>query len=405
MAALAILRLPYSPPVVRAAKLKSVVMNRILLILTALLLAGPALSQVPEMKSTDAKKLLKGVGNWVLADFAEDASGRLDARDDVQKSLDGLAKKYPGPEVYRYLDAWGEALAQRAGKYPKAKAGKLASDDTPWERKLSYWVPTDYKPKDGGAPLVLWFRNSDLSEDDVAAIPAELQSAFVVAPVLVPSAEGEELLSAARMSFFIDFIWLSRQLRIDRNRVYVLADSDHAAIAAKLCALAPHAVAGLSIVGEEGELPADNLAMISMNKSDSLDEAWAWITEAPVRNPYPTEFSAELMNLQFGRVHWVHARKFDPSLEGSVATISVKADRASNTITIDAENVYQVDLYLNDQLVDLSKPITIIRNGQEIEVSTNAGFMTVLDNYRTTLFDTGTIYPAKYSGIDIPPKE
>jgi hypothetical protein len=405
MAALVTSRLPYSPPAARAAKLKPVVMNRILPLLTALLLAGPALSQVPEMKSSDAKKLLKGVGNWVLADFDEDPAEKLDARDEVQKALDGLAKKYPGPEVFRYLDAWGEALAQRAGKYPKAKGGKLASDDTPWGRTLSYWVPNNYKPKDGGAPLVLWFRNSDLSEDDIAAIPANLQADYVVAPVVVPSAEGDELLTAARLSFFIDFIWLSKQLRIDRNRVYVLADSDHAAIAAKLCALAPHAVAGLSIVGEEGDLPAENMAMVAMNKSDSLDDAWAWLTEAPVRNPYPTEFSAELMNLQFGRVHWVHARKFDPSLDGSVAKISVKADRASNTITIDAENVYQVDLYLNDQIVDLAKPIKIIRNGQEIEVSTNAGFMIVLENYRTTLFDTGTIYPAKYSGIDIPPKE
>lgn len=363
------------------------------------------MSQVPEMKSTDAKKLLKGVGNWVLADFAEDPADKLDARDEVQKALDGLAKKYPGAEVYRYLDAWGEALAQRAGKYPKAKGGKLASDETPWGRTLSYWVPKNYKPKDGGSPLVLWFRDSDLSEDDVAAIPIELQADYVIAPVMVPSAEGEELLTAARLSFFIDFIWLSKQLRIDRNRVYVLADSDHAAIAAKLCALAPHAVAGLSIVGEEGDLPAENMAMIAMNKSDSLDDAWAWVKDAPVRNPYPTEFSAELMDIQFGRVHWVHARKFDPSLEGSVAKINVKADRASNTITIDAENVYQVDLYLNDQIVDLSKPIKIVRNGQEIEVSTNAGFMIVLENYRTTLFDTGTVYPAKYSGIDIPPKE
>lgn len=405
MAVLAILRLLYSLPVARAAKLKLVVMNRLLLILTAFLLAGPVFSQVPEMKSADAKKLLKGVGNWVLADFDDDPTAKLDARDDVQKALDGLAKKYPGPDVYRYLDAWGEALAQRAGKYPKAKAGKLASDETPWQRTLSYWVPGDYKPKDGGAPLVLWFRNTDLSEDDVAAIPAEIQAAFAVAPVVVPSAEGDELLNAARMSYFIDFIWLSRQLRVDRDRVYVIADSDHAEIAAKLCALAPHAVAGLSIVGEEGDLPAGNMAMVTMNKSDSLDDAWAWLKEAPSRNPYPTEFSAELMNLQFGRVHWVHARKFDPSLEGSVATIQVKADRASNTITIDAENVYQVDLYLNDQIVDLSKPIKIVRNGQEIEVSTNAGFMILLENYRTTLFDTGTIYPAKYSGIDIPPKE
>lgn len=380
-------------------------MTRILSLLTAVLLAAPAIGQVPEMKSADAKKIGKSVGAWVNADHENDAKGRLEGRDDVQKAVDGLAKKYPGAEIYRYLDAWGNALAERGGKYPKAKAGKLAEDDTPFGSTLAYWVPGDYKPKDGGAPLVLWFRDGALDEDTLAAIPAEIQASHAVVAVQVPSAEGEELLSGVRRNFFIGLAWLSRTLRIDRNRVYVVADSAHAGIAAQLCALSPHMVAGCAVAGDPGELPEGNTALFSMNQVDSVDDAWAWLADAPARNPYPTEFDVELTERQFGRIFWVQATNFDPTLEGKPAKLSVKADRDANRIEIEAENVYQVDLYLNDQIVDLSKPITIVRNGQELEVTTTAGFMTLFQNYQVMLLDTGSIFPAKYSGIDIPAKE
>ena len=46
-----------------------------------------------------------------------------------------------------------------------------------------------------------------------------------------------------------------------------------------------------------------------------------------------------------------------------------------------------------------------MRNGQELEISTTAGFMTLFQNYQVMLLDTGAVYPAKYAGVDIPPKE
>ena len=380
-------------------------MTRLLSVLTALLLAAPAFAQVPEMRSSDAKKIAKGVGEWVQADLENDAKARLDGRDAVQKAVDGLAKKYPGPEVYRYLDAWGAALAERGGKFPKVKDGKLNVDDTPLGVSVAYWVPSDYKPKDGGAPLVLWFRDAALDEDAAAAIPAAIQASHAVVAIEVPNAEGEELLTGVRRNFFVGLLWLSRQMRIDRDRVYVLADSAHAEIAARMCSLSPHTVAGASIAGDPGELPAENLELFAMNQVDGLEDAWAWLADAPARNAYPAEFSVQLTERQFGRVFWVQANNFDPALEGKPATLSVKADRESNRIEIEAENVYQVDLFLNDQLVDLSKPITIVRNGQELEISTTAGFMTLFQNYQVMLLDTGAVYPAKYAGVDIPPKE
>ena len=81
------------------------------------------------------------------------------------------------------------------------------------------------------------------------------------------------------------------------------------------------------------------------------------------------------------------------------------ADRATNTIVIEAEHVYQVELFLNDSLVDLSKPIIVRRNGQELTLTSNPGFATLLENVKAYLWDTGCIFPSRLRGIDIPAKE
>ena len=82
-------------------------------------------------------------------------------------------------------------------------------------------------------------------------------------------------------------------------------DDAHAEIAARMCSLSPHTVAGASIAGDPGELPAENLELFAMNQVDGLEDAWAWLADAPARNAYPAEFSVQLTERQFGRVFWV----------------------------------------------------------------------------------------------------
>jgi len=377
-------------------------MTRLLLSIAVLLLAAPLGAQVPEMKASDAKKLAKGLGLWVQADIEEDPSGRLDGRDEIQKGLESLAKKYPGAEVFRYLDAWGNGLELRGGDFPRAKAGTLKSDDLPNGTTVSYWIPENYKPKKANVPLVLWFRNGDFSEDLLAGIPQAIRDDYAV--VSVNCGDGTDL-QQMRGKLFFGLIWVSQQLRIDRNRVVVVADSDLAEAAVRMCGLAPHVAAGLAMVGEVGESAPKSLSLLQVEAVDSLEGAWTAVMDFKPRNPYPTEFEVELSEQQFGRCFWVHATKFDPMVEGKPATMKVSVDRAANKIVIDAESVYTVRLYLNDQIVDLTKPIIIERNGQEVEVSVVAGFTTLLETYRAMLRDTGALFPAKLAQIDIPPAE
>jgi hypothetical protein len=58
--------------------------------------------------------------------------------------------------------------------------------------------------------------------------------------------------------------------------------------------------------------------------------------------------------------HWINVNSPIPSAE-----LKVKVDRATNTISIDAQGIEDLSLFLNDRIVDLSKPVKIVANGEE----------------------------------------
>jgi hypothetical protein len=388
-------------------------MKRILLLLTSLtLMAATTVAQeIPELKKGDSKKLAKAVGGWFNADIANDAAERLDSRDEILKVLEGFEKKKIGAtEIYSYLNDWQAALEGRGGKYPKAKPGKFAKTkkDLAGGGPIEYWVPNNYKPKNGGVPLVLFAGDGGkLSQESISGLPAEILADCVVAPVTLAGLEGEDLLSDGRNNLLYTVALLTLELRLDRNRVYLLAGGEAVEPATYLSSWLPHLTAGISTYGGEvsTEITEKNKELLKINSADDLAGAASWILTAPPRNLYRSEVNFDLSPPKFPRFYWVQVKKFDPPEDGKVATISVKADRATNTITIEAERVYQVELFLNYQLVDLNKPIKVIRNGQELTLTANPGFSTLLDGCRAYLWDTSCIFPSKLRGIDIPAKE
>jgi len=388
-------------------------MKRILLLLTSLtLLAATTVAQeIPQLKKGDSKKLAKAVGGWFNADIANDAGERLDSRDEILKVLEGFEKKKIGPaEVYTYLNDWQAALEGRGGKFPKARPGKFAKTkrNLAGGGPIEYWVPSSYKPKNGGVPLVLYAGDGgSLTQESISALPAEVLAGCVVAPVSLAGLKGESLLSEGRNNLLYTVALLTMEIRLDRNRVFLLAGGEAVENATYLSSWLPHVTAGVSIFGAKAsaEVATKNQALMNINSSDDLAAAANWILTAPPRDLYRNKVSFDLSPPKFPRFYWVQVKKFDPPEDGKVATISVEADRATNTITIEAERVYQVELFLNYQLVDLNKPIKVIRNGQELTLTANPGFSTLLDGCRAYLWDTSCIFPSKLRGIDIPAKE
>ena len=78
------------------------------------------------------------------------------------------------------------------------------------------------------------------------------------------------------------------------------------------------------------------------------------------RRAYPDHITFAPKRDNDRAAHWL-------SLSGFQATesprIDAKADRATNTVTIDSQKISDLLIYLNDELVDLDKPVKFVVNG------------------------------------------
>lgn len=94
-----------------------------------------------------------------------------------------------------------------------------------------------------------------------------------------------------------------------------------------------------------------------------------WLADK-TRADYPTSIAIRTTGLQFGRGFWIEIRKTETGLNeatGKPYTAKLEAtyDRKQNRIEITAENVYKVEILLNDTIVDMAQPFSVWVNKAE----------------------------------------
>lgn len=86
------------------------------------------------------------------------------------------------------------------------------------------------------------------------------------------------------------------------------------------------------------------------------------------RNPYPSELSFTTDQYAFSQTSWVWIENFDVEPDLNIfPALTARADRATNTIDVKAENIEIVRILVNDALVDLDKPVKININGELVK--------------------------------------
>ena len=100
------------------------------------------------------------------------------------------------------------------------------------------------------------------------------------------------------------------------------------------------------------------------------------------------------------KVHWLF-------LDGMQAAenphVEAKADKATNTITIDATKIGQVLVYLNDEIVDLEKPIKFVVNGVVHEQTVARSAPEMMRRFYGDPWDWGRVFTASVS-LDVTSK-
>jgi hypothetical protein len=89
--------------------------------------------------------------------------------------------------------------------------------------------------------------------------------------------------------------------------------------------------------------------------------------------------------------------------------MTVAVDRETNTVRLDADGITDVALFLNDDVVDLSKPVKLVLNGKSEPPKTfTRNLDTMFENEAVAIRDTGYfgwLYPVLLMRLKIPVPE
>ncbi len=89
------------------------------------------------------------------------------------------------------------------------------------------------------------------------------------------------------------------------------------------------------------------------------ENAATWMAaRAPVGEPRRIEYA--IHDGSFQRHHWITVLAYDAAAAKGIPTFVATADRATNTIRVQVSGVTRFELFLNDALADLSKPVVVV---------------------------------------------
>lgn len=382
------------------------------LLLAGALLAAPLAAQEAQLKSGDAKKIGKPIGDWIEAKIENDFEKLAEAKDALYEAVEDVNKKLKDQDVLAMIDDW-EILLDSSRDYATAgefiKKGKVESHEF-LGTDYAAWVPSKYNPKKSSYPTVLLLTDAERGPA-IEALPEELREQFlIVAPSLDGVGSTElDTMYRSQLRMLGTAVQGAMHFRVDRDRLFVIGQGEAGvAVASDLAALFPHFFAGVATVGAPVAASAGktNLELLhSAGDHADLAAALGWCLEAGERAKYPASFSFELVREWAGRAFWVQALNFDVAADGEPTNkMTVSVDRATNTITIDTTGVYSLRIFLNDKIVDLDQEVTIIRNGSTYKGTFSRTLGALTESFEGA-FDTGDIYTARLAQLDVPVEE
>lgn len=397
------------------------------LIATALMssLGGVLAAQdKPVLKSTEHDQLAKAIAGYFKA--LDEDEGQSKALEGLQKVVENFEKKKGALPTLSLVRDWERAFSIALSPTSAGKKGGSSVEFETDKVKYKYflWVPKEYAPK-SPIPLILVLPDAGKKPQetfDQSWVDSDLRSKAIVAVCSMPADAkvwGEFGTSDTPGGFSIAMRVLSnlrRNYAIDANRIYVCGMGAGVAAAGRLGAMYPHLFAG--VIGRGGDL--DNLAPGNFralptlwsggganctafaeqseklgDKTCTVDpganeaKIWAWIQEHQ-RVATPLALRLVPIHARNGRAYWIGADRFDP--EGKEKpTLEASADRTANKIVVTGAGIEQVTIAFNDLLVDLSKPVEVVLNGESKKLEIKRSLQTLLRGAYDSS-DSGRVY-------------
>jgi hypothetical protein len=407
-------------------------------LLVSLLFAGGASGQgLSTLEDDDLKSLATSLASYSAA--RESGANLVDAQIEVEAALmalspalsDGNPLQSPlvlGRAVWLSKEFSAEKRNKGKVRAETFKSGSFQNGGI----EFAYRLPRDYDPIELEYPLIL-------AIPDVGELPTEhirqnwvvksVQDGAIIVCPQMPSApaEWDQVMVKGRpggLSHVLTALRIANdRFSIDQNRVYVCGRGKGVPAAMAAGNYSPHRFAGMiGRAGDAGELSPANFSNLptfftgagaraqafleasaetngnncKVDPTGKEQDVWDWIVANP-RKPFPTTVKLVVGDPFPTRAYWLRVAPMAP-----VCKVTATIERETNTIRIDGEGVSQVTLYLNDILVDLDKPLTVICNGVKRAKPLSPRTSLMLNMLADGTSDAGSMYVAQasYAMID-----
>jgi hypothetical protein len=409
----------------------------------ALLAASAGLRAAPQgFNAQEIRDLGRAIGKYVekqgnLKDQSKLRDEMVSILEKAGKRIDRNAADPVQVALARTADL-GKALLQSSEyKNPKSTGKVVASTaDTP-DGPVNYalWLPSDYKASNGPYPLLLIAPGMASGTKESKPFDPEqfltehwtereVRAGAILVAVEMPedsatwteqrTPDGEPGGISALMFTYAD---VRNRYAVDRDRLYLVGRETGVAAVMNLASKYPQLFAG--VIGRAGDagttswqnfrnLPtffqgggaqasafAEEIKKAGYDNCNLAPEAqpaeiWTWIQEHP-RVANPSKITLVPGSPIPIKAYWVEV----PPSEGQEgAIVTAEADKATNTIKIQGTGVRSVTVFFNDEIVDLSKPIKIVLNGEEQENQIRRSLDDLLELFMRGTNDAGKLYVA-----------
>ena len=410
---------------------KRIIQTAILLALLPLTSFQAAAAQERLFKDNDLKKLGQSLADYLEA--TAEAEDIEKAQADLNDNIAKLEKKIKGRSLLSSPADFGRAywLSKDFSK-SRLKKGKVTEDA--YEHKsaaggkveYAYLVPKAYNPAKEAYPLILCI--PDEGESPANHIKEqwlldEIHDNAIVLCVSMPESRKKwtEMMIDKEFgglgNLLIGFRVAQENFSVDFDRIYVAGRGAGVPAAVAVGNYFPYRFAG--IIGRSGDLEdigpenysnlptyfagaggnatrfqeaakalgQDNVTIEPGGKEVDI---WNWIQAHP-RVAYPTELKLVPGNVA-GKPYPTRAYWLGVEASEGRADLKGRVDRSKNTIYVDGTGVSGVTLYLNDQIVDLDKPVKVICNGVETEALMQRRLSVTLEFLKKSTSDANCIF-------------
>ena len=183
----------------------------------------------------------------------------------------------------------------------------------------------------------------------------------------------------------IAFKAASERFGIDYDRVYIAGRGASVPLAVAMGNYSPDRFAGIvGVSGDAGTTKPDNFSQlptyfagsgaeatrfadkakelgienVTIDPSGDEAKAWDWMSANP-RSTYPEEVAlVPGLGGEPTRAYWIQVGRVPGE-----SKITARLEREKNTVHVSGSGVTDFTLLLNDSIVDLDKPVTVIANG------------------------------------------